>query len=93
MSNFSGPVHSLVTRGNTCRRCGETWPCDVTELRVGYAVALEALKASFQVLSGHHEAIGHDYEPDATTGPCVGCDAIVQARAAIEAAKGNNATP
>jgi len=32
---FSGPVHNRV--GATCSRCGEMWPCDVTELREAYA--------------------------------------------------------
>ena len=32
---FSGPVHNKV--GATCGRCGEMWPCDVTELREAYA--------------------------------------------------------
>ena len=32
---FSGPRHSKV--GATCDRCGEMWPCDVTELREAYA--------------------------------------------------------
>jgi len=33
--DFSGPRHAKV--GTTCSRCGEMWPCDVTELREGYA--------------------------------------------------------
>ncbi len=32
---FGGPTHAKV--GSTCVRCGEMWPCDVTELREGYA--------------------------------------------------------
>jgi hypothetical protein len=47
---------------------------------------LDALKAAYQVLSGHHDALGHDSETDPTTKRCVGCDALEQARNAIEAA-------
>jgi hypothetical protein len=39
--DFSGPMHAKV--GSTCGRCGEMWPCDVTELREGYARLQAAL--------------------------------------------------
>ncbi len=41
--DFSGPRHSKV--GATCDRCGEMWPCDVTELREGYARLQERVEA------------------------------------------------
>jgi hypothetical protein len=40
MGDFDGPVHKGTLNGfgiAVCSRCGETWPCDVTELREGYA--------------------------------------------------------
>lgn len=40
MGDFDGPVHKggLDSFGTAvCSRCGETWPCDVTELREGIA--------------------------------------------------------
>ncbi|KKL99088.1 hypothetical protein LCGC14_1817930 [marine sediment metagenome] len=42
--DFSGPVHNRV--GASCGRCGEMWPCDVTELREGYARLQTDLKAA-----------------------------------------------
>ena len=42
--DFSGPRHAKV--GTTCSRCGEMWPCDVTELREGYARLQTDLKAA-----------------------------------------------
>ena len=50
---------------------------------------LAALEAALGPLSGHHEALGHDYEVEGlASGPCVGCEAIEQARAAIASVEG-----
>lgn len=37
-------------------------------------------KQLLEALEGHHEALGHDYEPESTSGPCETCDLIEEAR-------------
>ena len=60
MSDFNGPVHEQAGPGDVCNRCGETWPCDVTELREAYSKRIDPSLLPAIVFALRYDDFGDD---------------------------------